>query len=161
MNSKPTPEPVIVERRYRARLEEVWELWTTKDGFESWWGPEGFRVEVHAMEPRVGGPLVYDMIASDPEAIAAMKAMGQPVSHPTRGWFSALEPMKRLILMHSIDFIGGVEPYDHTIEVELEPSGHEVRMIVRVHPHRDPHWTKMSLEGFTSQLKKLDRRFSL
>jgi hypothetical protein len=32
-------------------------------------------------------------------------------------------------------------------------------LVVILHPHRDPHWTKMSIEGFTSQLAKLDRRF--
>jgi uncharacterized protein YndB with AHSA1/START domain len=37
---------VVLERTYPARVEELWELWTTKTGFESWWGPQGFRVEV-------------------------------------------------------------------------------------------------------------------
>jgi uncharacterized protein YndB with AHSA1/START domain len=46
---------VIIERTYRVRIEDLWELWTTKAGFESWWGPEGFRVEVHALEARGGG----------------------------------------------------------------------------------------------------------
>jgi hypothetical protein len=32
-------------------------------------------------------------------------------------------------------------------------------MVVTLHPHRDPHWTRMSLQGFHSQLTKLDRRF--
>src|SRR5262249_2789651 len=30
----------IVERTYRAHPKELWDLWTTKEGFESWWGPE-------------------------------------------------------------------------------------------------------------------------
>ena len=38
---------VVIERTYRAQAKELWALWTTKRGFESWWGPEGFRVEVH------------------------------------------------------------------------------------------------------------------
>ena len=78
---------VVFERTYRARTEELWELWTTKTGFESWWGPEGFRVEVHTIEARVGGALHYDMIADAPEQIAAMKRMGRPTSHETRGTF--------------------------------------------------------------------------
>jgi uncharacterized protein YndB with AHSA1/START domain len=49
-----TRPKVVFERTYRARIEELWELWTTKKGFESWWGPEGFRVEVHTLEARVG-----------------------------------------------------------------------------------------------------------
>src|SRR5215510_1046281 len=69
-------QPIVVERSYQATLSEVWELWTTKEGFESWWGPEGFRVEVHELDARVGGKLDYDMIADAPEAIEAMKKLG-------------------------------------------------------------------------------------
>src|SRR5690606_10009652 len=87
--TKDTPQkPMVIERTYRARVEELWELWTTKEGFESWWGPQGFRVEVHVLEPRVGGRLEYDMIADAPEMIEAMKRMGQPVSHGTRGRYA-------------------------------------------------------------------------
>lgn len=155
-----TPQAkVIVERTYRAGVQELWDLWTTKAGFESWWGPEGFRVDVHALEPRAGGKLEYDMIADAPDAIAAMKSMGQPVSHNTRGRFVEFAPHQRLTLVHVIDFIPGLEPYDSTIEVDFSALGDQARMVVTLHPHRDPHWTKMSVMGFESQLKKLDSRF--
>src|SRR5687767_9404267 len=95
---------VVIERTYRARVEELWDLWTTKEGFESWWGPEGFRVEVHALEARPGGALEYDMMAATPEMVEAMKRMGRPASTPTRGWFAELEPKRRLVLKHMIDF---------------------------------------------------------
>jgi uncharacterized protein YndB with AHSA1/START domain len=150
---------VVIERTYRARIEDLWELWTTKTGFESWWGPEGFRVEVHALEARTGGPLEYDMIADAPDAIAAMKRMNQPLSHGTHGWFDEFKPLERLTLKHVIDFIPGVEPYESMIEVDFDASGDHARMVVTLHPHRDPHWTKMSVEGFRSQLTKLDKRF--
>jgi hypothetical protein len=32
-------------------------------------------------------------------------------------------------------------------------------MVVTIQPHLDPHWTRMSVEGFTSQIVKLDQRF--
>ena len=150
---------LVVERAYRARVEELWALWTTKAGFESWWGPEGFRVEVHTLEARPGGALEYDMIADAPEAIAAMRRMGRPLSHATHGRFAELALHRRLTLAHAIDFLPGVEPYESVIEVEFHPSGEQVRMVVTLHPHRDPHWTRMSGEGFRSQLTKLDRRF--
>ena len=31
---------ITIERTYRASVEDVWDLWTTKEGIESWWGPE-------------------------------------------------------------------------------------------------------------------------
>ena len=66
---------VVIERTYRASIEDVWALWTTKEGFESWWGPQGFRSEVHELDARVGGALRYDMIADTPEMVAAMKTV--------------------------------------------------------------------------------------
>ena len=150
---------VVVERTYRAEVEDLWDLWTTKAGFESWWGPEGFRVEVQAIEPRVGGALEYEMIADAPEMIAAMERMGRPASHGTRGQFAECRPHERLVLVHTIDFIPGVEPYESRIEVDFYASTDGTRMVVTLHPHLDPHWTRMSAEGFRSQLTKLDRRF--
>jgi len=150
---------VVVERTYRAGVEDLWALWTTKAGFESWWGPEGFRVEVHRLEARTGGALEYDMIADSPEAIAAMKSMGQPLSHNTHGTYAEFRPHDRLKLVHVIDFVPGSEPYETAIEVDFGVAGDQARMVVTIHPHLDPHWTKMSVMGFTSQLAKLDKRF--
>lgn len=150
---------VVIERTYAARVEDLWALWATKDGFESWWGPEQFRVEVHRLEAREGGALEYDMIADTPEAIAAMREMGQPTSHATRGVYSEFRPHSRLKLTHVIDFVPGQAPYDSVIEVDFSPAGESARMVVTLHPHIDPEWTRMSVEGFTSQLGKLDRRF--
>ena len=56
--TQPTQAFIRLERRYEAAVEDLWFLWTTKEGFESWWGPEGFRVEVHKLDLRVGGDLV-------------------------------------------------------------------------------------------------------
>ena len=153
--------PIVIERTYNASVEDLWALWATKAGFESWWGPEGFRVEVHAMEAAPGGVLHYDMIAEAPEMIAAMQGMGQPLSHNTHGRFDEFRPHSRLTLKHVIDFIAGVEPYESLIEVDFEPLGDHARMVVTVHPHRDAHWTRMATEGFRSQLTKLDRRYGL
>lgn len=146
---------VRIERTYEATVQELWDLWTTKDGFESWWGPDGFRVEVHAIEPRVGGALVYDMIAASPEHIAFMEKAGMPTSQATRGTFVAVEPLERLAIVHVIDFVPGVEPYENRIAVEFFPEGRSVRMCVLLDPHPDAEWTRMAVEGFTSQLTKV------
>jgi uncharacterized protein YndB with AHSA1/START domain len=150
---------IVVERSYRARVEELWALWTTKEGFESWWGPQGFRVEVHALEARVGGTLHYDMIAASPETIAAMKEMGSPISHETRGTFVELQRHERLSITHVIDFLPGVTPYESTMAVAFFPAGKSVRMVVTLDGMHDEQFTQMQLEGFTSQLTKLDTRF--
>ena len=150
---------LVVERTYRASVQEIWDLWTTKEGFESWWGPEGFRVEVHEMDARVGGTLRYDMIAATPEMVAEMERMGQPDRHRTRGTFSAITSLQRLVLTHVIDFLPGVPPYKSKITVELFDERGRVRMVVTLHGMHSPEFSQMQQEGFTSQLTKLDKRF--
>lgn len=151
---------IVVERSYAARIEELWELWTTKEGFESWWGPQDFRADVHQLDARLGGLLRYDMVADTPAMVAAMAEMGRPPSHESRGTFTEFKPYERLALTHVIDFLPGVKPYDSTMVVEFFPaSDGKVRMVVTLSPMHDQQFTGMQLEGFTSQLSKLDRRY--
>lgn len=151
---------IVIERSYRASIQEVWELWTTKAGFESWWGPQGFRVEVEAIEPEVGGALLYEMIADTPEMVEAMKAMGRPSSHPTRSRFTELKLHERLQLTNVIDFIPGVPTYKSEIGVDFRVEGDQVRMTVTLDRLHSDEFTKMQEQGFTSQLTKLDGRFA-
>ena len=151
---------VVVERTYRAAIEDVWDLWTTKEGFESWWGPQGFRVEVQEIAARVDGALRFEMIADAPEMIASMKQMGMPPSHAVRSRFAEVTPRSRLVLRNVIDFLPGVTAYESDITVDFFPSGDRVRMVVTLHGMHTEGLTKMQKEGFTSQITKLDARFS-
>jgi uncharacterized protein YndB with AHSA1/START domain len=151
---------LVIERTYAAEREELWELWTTKDGFESWWGPREFRADVHTIEPQQGGALHYDMVANTPEAVAAMERMGAPTTQPCRGTFSEFQPHERLVLTQVIDFLPGVVPYDSTIAVDFFPTQQgRVRMVVTLSQMHDAATTGMQREGFLSQLSKLDKRY--
>ena len=154
-----TRSKIVIERTYRAKVTELWEMWTTKQGFESWWGPDGFRVEVHTLEARLGGTLHYDMIADSPEMIAMMTQMGRPISHESRARFTEIKPHERLAITSVVDFLPGVIPYESTIVAEFFPSGETVRMVVTLDPMHDEQFTQMQKEGFTSQLSKLDKRY--
>jgi uncharacterized protein YndB with AHSA1/START domain len=150
---------VVIERTYRASLQDIWDLWTTKDGFESWWGPQGFRAEVHRIEARVGGVLEYDMIAATPEMVAAMKAMNRPPSHPTHARFTQVAPLARLVITSVIDFIPDVASYESNITVDFVQLGERVRMVVSLDAMHTGEFSQMQAQGFTSQLSKLDTRF--
>ncbi|HEX8056001.1 MAG TPA: SRPBCC domain-containing protein, partial [Novosphingobium sp.] len=115
----PIESSLVIERTYSAEPEELWELWTTKDGFESWWGPQEFRADVHTIEPRQGGMLHYDMVADTLKAVEAMEGMGAPTRQPCRGTFSEFRPHERLVLTQVIDFLPGIVPYDSTIAVDF------------------------------------------
>ena len=153
--SEPTQAVIRLERRYEAAVEDLWFLWTTQEGFESWWGPQGFRVKVRKLDLRVGGELVYDMIAVDPQQIEFMKKANMPVSHGTRGTFVEVAPLERLAINHLIDFIPGVRPYENRTCVEFFPEGNSVRMVITTEHHPDKEWTRRATEGWESQLTKM------
>jgi uncharacterized protein YndB with AHSA1/START domain len=151
---------LVLERIYPAPVEELFALWATKEGFESWWGPDGFRVEVHTLEPRVGGLLHYSMIAASPEMIEGMKKMGHATSHEVKARYSAFEENVALAITSVIDFLPGVEAYESLIAVSFSPAANGTRMEMKLHAMHDAHFTKMQIEGFTSQLGKLDRAYT-
>jgi uncharacterized protein YndB with AHSA1/START domain len=150
---------VVIERSFRTPVEELWRLWTTKEGFESWWGSEGSRVEVHTVEAREGGALRYEMIAVVPADIAARNHMGLPPSSAVRALFTEFKPFQRLVLTHIIDFVPGVKPYEQRIAVDFLPAGAWVRMVTTIEPMHDEEFTQTSIRVFTGQLKMLERRF--
>jgi len=148
----------VIERTYRTSVEELWRLWTTKEGFESWWGGDA-RVEVHTIEAREGGTLHYEMIAVTPADIATRSQMGLAPSNTVRARFGEFSPYQRLSLMHVIDFVPGVMPYESTIAVDFYPANDSVRMVTTIEPMHNEEFTQTSVRVFTRQLQMLERRF--
>lgn len=151
------PTRVSVDRTFDATLEEVWELCSTKQGLESWWGPDGFSVTIHALELRAGGSLRYTMAATDPEMIAGMKAMGLPLSSECHARFTEVEPLRRIAYLHTVDFVAGVPPYEiaHTFELTKVAAG--VRLVISFEKMHDEEWTGRATLGWTQELGKLAR----
>src|SRR5690606_22729200 len=87
---------VTLERVWDAAIEDVWELWTTKEGIESWWGPGGFDVTVHELDLRPGGTLDYTMSARDEGPIAYLKSIGRPTSTRHQATYTEIVPLRRL-----------------------------------------------------------------
>ena len=54
-----TKKRIRLERMLDGDIADVWDLWTTKEGIESWWGPDGFAVTVQELDLRPGGTLRY------------------------------------------------------------------------------------------------------
>jgi uncharacterized protein YndB with AHSA1/START domain len=148
---------ITIERSYRATLDEVWELMTTKEGIEAWWGPEGFRVEVTRLELRKGGHLDWAMIADAPEMVEVIKQSGMKVRTEHRNTFTEVTPKTALGWSSQADFIPGVTPYPTSARVELRAAGPEVKVTVTVNRMHDQMWTDRQRMGWEMQLSKLDR----
>jgi len=146
---------VTLERTFPAPIAMVWELWTTKEGIESWWGPHGFRVEVHSIDLRVGGELHYSMIAAAPEMIELMKKSGMQPATRHKMTFKEIIPNKRLAYIHPADFIPGVEPYDVDTVVDMEETPKGIKMTLTFDAMHDEMWTERATQGWNQELEKL------
>lgn len=151
---------LTLERTFRASLDDVWELWTTKEGIESWWGPEGFSVAVRDLDLRPGGDLLYVMTATAPEQVDFMVRAGMPITTEHRLTFIEVDPPRRLAYRDMADFIPGVEPYEIETVIELAELPEGVRMVLTFDAMHDDRWTELARLGRESELERLARILS-
>jgi uncharacterized protein YndB with AHSA1/START domain len=152
-----TRRQITLERRFQAPLDAVWQLWTTSEGIESWWGPEGFAVTVRRLDLRPGGELEYAMTATAPEQAEFLKKAGMPTTQEARVVFTEVVPRRLLAFTQIADFIPGVKPYDVATRVEFEADAQGVRLVMTFDAMHDEQWTKLAVMGWESELGKLAR----
>ena len=146
-----------IERVYDASPEEVWDLWTTSEGIEFWWAPDGFEVKVRVLDLRPGGELIYEMTATGPEQLKFMQDAGMPLTTESRKTFTELSRPKRIAYMSLADFIPRVEPYEFLTVVDLEETADGVRVVMQVDPMHDDEWTERLIMGRENELDNLAR----
>lgn len=155
---------IQIERTYPTSAEQVWKLWTTSEGIESWWAPDGFKAEVRKLDLRPGGELIYTFTATAPEQVEFMRKAGMPLTTEARKTFTELAPPRRIAYNSVVDFVPGVKPYDQLTVVELTPSGDGVRVVMTADPMHDDVWTQRLAMGRENELNNLaaviDRRRS-
>jgi uncharacterized protein YndB with AHSA1/START domain len=157
MSKNKTKQRITIERSYKASVEDLWDLWTTKDGIESWWGPDGFTTKVLKLDLRVGGELLYEMTATGPSQVEFMKRAGMPLTTKAQINYAEVAALRRLGYTHLADFIPGVEPYDVETLVEFHAKGEDVRMVLTFDAMHDEEWTRRMSMGHESQLDKLEK----
>lgn len=147
----------ILKQTYRATPEQIWTLWTTSEGIERWWSPDGFETEVRELDLRPGGALVHAMTATAPEMVAFMEQNGMPLTTVARKTFTEVREPARLAYTSLVDFVPGHEPYEHETVVEIGPDGDEVVVTMTVEPMHDEEWTQRMLAGRRNELENLAR----
>jgi uncharacterized protein YndB with AHSA1/START domain len=149
------PEQHRIERTYPATAENVWDLWTTPRGIESWWAPDGFTVEVEKLELERGGELVYTMTASGPDQVEFMRNAGLPLTTTSRKRFTDVEGPRRLAYMSLVDFVPDTPRYEFLTVVELEPANGDVQVSMTVDSRHDQVWTERVIAGRANELDNL------
>lgn len=155
MATEASKRTITLERTYTASLQDVWDMWTTREGIESWWGPDGFSVKVRKLDLRPGGDLHYAMTATAAPQIEFMKKAGMPLTTECKLAYTEVTPPRRLAYTHLADFIPGVEPYRVAHLIELTPLGDSVRMILTFDAMHDDEWTNRAKMGWEMELSKL------
>lgn len=146
----------VLERTVDASPEEVWELWTTAEGIERWWSPDGFTTEVRSLDLRVGGELVYAFRATAPEQIAFLERAGLPLVTEARKTFTELERPSRLAYTSVVDFVPDAEPYEQLTTIELRPApGGGTHVVETADGMHDDVWTARLREGRENELANL------
>ena len=147
---------LTLERTFDAAPDEVWELWTTKDGMEAWMGPDGFKVEVRELDLRPGGALVYDMTAVGADQVEYMTRAGMPLVNTQKVTYVEVDPPRRLVYRDVADFVPGVEPYEVETIVEMSAVEDGTRVVLTFDAMHDENWTEMARLGRENELRNLE-----
>jgi uncharacterized protein YndB with AHSA1/START domain len=140
---------------FNAAIDEVWELWTTKDGIESWWGPPGFEVKVRTLDVRLGGELLYAMTAVAPDQIDFLKKAGMALTTESLVTYTEVVPRTRLAFTQMADFIPNVKPYEVATTVDFETQQQGVKLVLTLDAMHDEYWTNLAVMGWEQELGKL------
>jgi len=157
MDANNSTQPITLEKVYKASPERIWQLWTTPEGIESWWAPDGFAVKVDKLELKPEGELVYTMTATAEPQIEFMKSAGMPLATTSYKTFVDVEPNKKLSYNSLVDFVPNKEPYNFLTVVTLEPMGDSTKVVMEMQPLHDEEWTGRLVAGRQNELNNLEK----
>jgi len=149
------PAQFTIERTINSPVDAVWRMWTTREGLEAWWGPDGFTSVVRHLDVRVGGRFEIAMTAVQPEIVRFLESSGLPTTSIAQGDYTRVTPNRGLAYTNAIDFVPGVAPYRTTTTVELiRVDEKTTRLVVTNDAMHDAHWTSMAAQGWEQQIGK-------
>lgn len=85
------PRKLIIERRFNAPIERIFDAWTQAQLVEQWWGPEVMRTVVMSLDLRVGGKFFYKMTSLESGAVSKTAGTFTRIERPTRLTFDMTE----------------------------------------------------------------------
>jgi uncharacterized protein YndB with AHSA1/START domain len=138
-----------MNRRFKAPVKLMWEVWTSPDHIANWWGPDGFTSTVHKMDFREGGEWLLTLHGPD------------GTNYPNRSIFKEIILNERIVYEHfNPHFITTVifESIGDETQViwSMEFDTAELRDIV-VKAHKADQGMKQNLERLGEYLSSLGR----
>ena len=126
-------DALVIERRFAAPVELIWQMWTDPEHFKAWYGPDGATVPVAKMDVRAGGTRLVCIEISTPKGAMQTWFTGE---------YREVIENQRLVYTESIsDENGNVapapapgmpegHPTTTEVRVELEDLGGHTKMIM-------------------------------
>ena len=112
-NQSVAPRRLIIERRFNAPIDRLFDAWTLPDLIEQWWGPEIMRTVVIKHDLRVGGGFYFEMTSSVSGTTSKTAGVFTRIARPTHLSFEMTEHC-------NCDLTPGDEP-------QLDPTQVDVR----------------------------------
>ena len=153
---------LTLEREFDAPADKVWKALTDKDTFEKWWGPEGWETTAKEFNFTPGGRVHYDMKCVDEAqgewfgqsswGLMLIDSVDAPNSFSYTDYFSdesgaMNQEMPALKIANTFVEENGKTKF---VSVSHADSAEQIEQLIKMG----------MIEGFTSQLNKLDAMFA-
>jgi uncharacterized protein YndB with AHSA1/START domain len=150
---------LVIEREFDAPIDKVWKAYADKETFEKWWGPEGWETKAKEFNFVDGGRLHYDMKCVDERqtewfgksswGMMIIDSVDAPNSFTYTDYFTdesgvLNQEMPALKITNNFTEQNGVTKLT---SVSVADSAEQIEQLVNMG----------MIEGFTSQLMKLDQ----
>ena len=150
---------ITMEREFDGPIDKVWRAYAEKEWFEKWWGPEGWETTCKEFDFTPGGRIHYDMKCVDKNqgewfgksswGLMVIDTVNSPSSFSYTDYFSdengaTNEQMPVLKITNKF-----VEENGKTklVSTRVAESAEQIEELIKMG----------MVDGFTSQLRKLDQ----
>ena len=150
---------LVIEYEVNAPKEKVWRAYADKDMFEKWWGPEGWETKAKEFNFVSGGRVHYDMKCVDEKqgewfgqsswGLMKIDTIDEPNSFTYTDFFtdeSGVPNQEMPSLKIKNEFIEQ-DGKTKLVSTSVADSAEQIEQLIKMG----------MIEGFTSQLKKLDQ----
>lgn len=126
-----TVHDVVIERSFDVPPHIVWQMWTSPEHFEAWYGPDGATIQVVDMDVRAGGRRLVRMEFETPDGPRQMWFTGEHLEVTENQRLVYTESMSdehgNVLSPTDVGMPGG-HPTTTQVTVELEDLGGRTRM---------------------------------
>ena len=128
-----TQDSVVIERRFDAPIELIWQMWTVPEHLAAWYGPYGATISVANMDVRVGGSRLVRMDVQTPNGAMTMWFTGQyleVVENERLVFTEAIADADGNVLSPSAMGMPEGHPTTTEVRVRLEALGGRTKMVL-------------------------------